>query len=126
MRRLSICLAVALGCGSGSSKEEPRPPKEPTLEHPVVFNLDLSTPLPLLTVLATHEEAAIMRARYASFYAEMSRGDRGRPLILRFDKKGTLPIPWNFYLRNFTPPYPVRLMGVMPDGTKEVIHEETF
>jgi hypothetical protein len=128
MRRFPIWLLFALGCGSGSRTDSgaPHPPKEPGLENPVVFNLDMSTPMPLLTVLATPEEAAIMRARYKSFFAQMGPPDKRGSLTIRFDAKGTLPIPWNFYLRNFVSPYPVRLMGVLPDGTKEVIHEETF
>jgi hypothetical protein len=128
MRKLPIFLLLLLGCGSGSRTEATpsRPPKEPDLENPVVFNLDLSTPLPLLTVLATREETAILRARYKSFFAQMGPADKRGPLTLRSDAKGSLPIPWNFYLRNFASPYPVRLMGVLPDGTKEVIHEETF
>jgi hypothetical protein len=133
MRTFKICFGAllllgGLGCGSGSKTDaaHSHPPAEPSPENPVVFNLDLSTPLPLLTILATHEEAARLRAKYSSFFAEMGLPEKGYTLALRFDKKGSLPIPWNFYLRKFAPPYPVRLKGILPDGTKEVVHEETY
>ena len=122
-----VFLMIA-GCGSGSRKEDDhvRPPATPTAENPVVFNLDMSTPLPLVSLLATPEEGARLRARYSSFFVQMGAPGPSSPLSLRFDKKGSLGVPWNFYLRNFSSPYPVRLMGVLPDGKKEVIHEETY
>ena len=67
-----------------------------------------------------------LRARYASFVIEMGPPVKGSFLSLRFDKKGGLGNPWNFYLRNYAPPYPVRLVGILPDGMKELVHEETF
>jgi hypothetical protein len=121
-------LPIVLGCGSGSPKDlkEPHPHVDPGPENPVVFNLDLSTPLPLVSLSATPEEAARLRTLYLSFLIEMGSPQKGGVLSLRFDKKGSLGNPWNFYLRNFSPPYPVRLLGVLLDGKKEVIHEETY
>jgi hypothetical protein len=124
----SLLLLVA-GCGSGSEKDAAasRPPELPSLEHPVVFNLDMSTPLPLLTVLTSREEIARLREKYSSFLAEMGPPQRGGFILsLRYDKKGSLVSPWNFYLSHFARPYPVRRLGILPDGKKEVIHEETY
>ena len=127
-RLLSLALLVVLGCSSESPRDRkpPHPRMDPTLENPVVFNVDFSTPMPLVSLLVTPEEAVIMRARYSSFFIEMGPAGKTGTLTLRFDKKGSLGTPWNFYLRNFASPYPVRLMGVLPDGKKEVIHEETY
>lgn len=124
---LSLLLGIT-GCGSGSPADEDgvRRPQKPGPEHPVVFNLDRSTPLPLLTLLVSEEEAARLRARYASFLSEMGPPRKGVTLSLRFDKKGSLGSPWNFYLPHFASPYPVRLIGILSDGSRELIHEERF
>jgi hypothetical protein len=121
-------LLVSLGCGSGSKKDVngAHPHVEPSPDHPMVCNLDLSTPLPLVSLSATPEEVNRLRARYASFVIEMGPPVKGGVFSLRFDKKGGLGNPWNFYLRNYAPPYPVRLIGILPDGVKEVVHEELF
>jgi hypothetical protein len=116
---------ILLGCSSTEEKPA-RPRADPTPENPMVFNLDMSTPMPLVSVLATREAVVRLRGVYSSFFVEMGSAAKGGMLSLRFDKKGSLGIPWNFYLRNFSSPYPVRLMGVLPDGKKEVVHEETF
>jgi hypothetical protein len=125
---LPCLLVLAAGCSSGSPTDasHQRKPEKPGPENPVVFNLDLSTPLPLLTILATHEEVVRLRERYSSFVAEMGPPRNGVSLSLRYDKKGSLGIPWNFYLPHYAPPYPVRLIGILPDGKKEVLHEETY
>lgn len=125
---MPFILPFLTGCSSGSPRDlkEPHPHVDPGPENPVVFNLDLSTPLPLLSLSVTPTEAARLRTLYASFLVEMGTPQKGGVLSLRFDKKGSLGNPWNFYLRNFSPPYPVRLLGVLPDGKKEVIHEETY
>lgn len=130
MRRFGVpcLLAAVLGCSSGTAADgdgSPRPEKA-SPEHPLIFKLDRSTPLPLLSILATEEEAARLRARYASFLSEMGPPRNGVTLSLRFDKKGSLGIPWNFYLPRYAPPYPVRLVGILPDGSREVIREERF
>ena len=127
-RVVPLFLMILVGCGSGSGRDggPAHPPVEPSPENPVVFNLDMSTPLPLVSLLATPEEGVRLRARYSSFFVEMGPPGKGGPLSLRFDRKGSLGTPWNFYLRNFSSPYPVRLMGILPDGKKEVIHEETY
>lgn len=124
----SLLSMIVMGCSAGSETDgkKTRPRAEPGPENPVVFNVDYSRPLPLLTILATPAEGARLRAMYASFYTEMGPPRKGVTLSLRFDKKGSLGIPWNFYLPHFAPPYPVRLMGILPDGTKEVIHQESF
>jgi hypothetical protein len=114
---------VAAGCGSASRTEGKH--TEVTAETPVVFNLDMSTPLPLVSLLVGEEEGRRLRERYSSFLIEMLPPGKGA-LSLRFDKKGSLGNPWNFYLRNFSSPYRVRLVGILPDGNKQTIHEETF
>jgi hypothetical protein len=121
---LSFAILVAAGCSSGTRTEGKF--GEVTAETPLVFNLDMSTPLPLVTLLASHEEAVRLRAQYSSFVMEMGPAGKAGPLSLRFDNKGSLGIPWNFYLRKFASPYSVRLMGILRDGKKQVIHEETF
>ncbi len=120
----TVLLLVLAGCGSSTRTEGKH--TEATVEAPVVFNLDMSTPLPLVSLVVTPEEATRLRKRYSSFLVEA--GPTGKPgtFSLRFDKKGSLGNPWNFYLRKFASPYPVRLLGILPDGTKEVLHEETF
>jgi len=123
---LPLVFLAITGCGSESRKDHPHPPASPTAENPIVFNLDMSTPLPLVSVLATPEEAARLRTLYSSFLVQMAPPRLSSPLSLRFDNKGSLGIPWNFYLRNFASPYPVRLIGVLPDGKREVIHEEIY
>jgi hypothetical protein len=128
LRLSPLLLGIALGCNADSPRDiqEPHPHREPSPEHPIVCNLDLSNPLPLVSLSATPEEAARLRARYASFAVEMGRPEKGGIPTLRFDRKGSLGNPWNFYLRNYSAPYPVRLVGFLPDGTKEVLHEETY
>jgi hypothetical protein len=116
-------LLAAAGCGSGSRTEGKH--AEVTADTPVVFNLDMSTPLPLVSLLVSEEEGRRLRERYSSFLIEMLPPGKGA-LSLRFDKKGSLGNPWNFYLRNFSSPYRVRLVGTLPDGNKQTIHEETF
>jgi hypothetical protein len=96
------------------------------VEHPIVFNLDMSPPLPLVSLLITPEEAARLRTLYSSFLVQMAPPRVSSPLSLRYDNKGSLGNPWNFYLRNFASPYPVRLIGVAADGKREVIQEEVF
>jgi len=127
-RHLPLVFLVIAGCGSQSPSDgnRSRPPSTPTPENPIVFNLDMSNPLPLVTLLATPEEAARLRTLYSSFLVQMAPPSISRPLSLRFDNKGSLGIPWNFYLRNFASPYAVRLIGVLADGKREVIHEETY
>jgi hypothetical protein len=130
MKRL-LFLALLLGspgCSSEAKKDRAasHPQVEPSADHPMVCNIDFSTPLPLVSLSATPEEAARLRARYSSFLIEMGTAEKRGVLALRYDKKGSLGNPWNFYLRNFVSPYPVRLKGILPDGQKEVIHEETF
>ena len=124
----TLALLMIAGCGSDPRADVGRahPPSTPTPENPIVFNVDMSTPLPLVSLLATPEEGSRLRARYSSFFVQIRPPGPAGPLSLRFDKKGSLGNPWNFYLRNFASPYPVRLMGVLPDGTKELIHEDTF
>ena len=114
---------VAAGCGSASRTEGKH--TEVTAETPVVFNLDMSTPLPLVSLLISEEEGKRLKERYSSFLIEMLPPGKAA-LSLRFDKKGSLGNPWNFYLRNFASPYRVRLVGTLPDGIKQTIHEETF
>ncbi len=125
MRRFVIpCLLAGIaGCGDG---EGARRPEQPGPEQPVVFTLDRSTPLPLLSVRVVEEEAARLRARYASFLCEMGPPRNGVTLSLRYDRKGSLGSPWNFYLPHYAPPYPVRLIGILPDGSRELIREERF
>jgi len=127
-RHVALALLIIAGCGSDPRADSGRahPPSTPTPENPIVFNVDMSTPLPLVTLLATPEEGSRLRNRYSSFFVQMGPPGPASPLSLRFDKKGSLGNPWNFYLRNFSSPYPVRLMGILPDGKKELIHEETF
>jgi hypothetical protein len=115
---------VAPGCGSARRTEGKH--AEVTAETPVVFNLDMSTPLPLVSLLMSEEEGKRLRERYSSFLIEMLPPGNAGTLPLRFDKKGSLGTPWNFYLRNFSSPYRVRLVGTLPDGNKQTIHEETF
>lgn len=91
-----------------------------------MFNLDMSTPLPLLSLRAAPEEVARLRARYSSFLVQMAPPRPSAPLTLQFDKKGSLGTPWNFYLRSFASPYQVRLIGVLGDGKREVIYEESY
>jgi hypothetical protein len=121
---LLLILLVALGCGSSQRTEGKH--GEVTAETPVVFNLDMSPPLPLVSLLVGEDEGVRLRRQYSAFFIEMEPPGKGGKLALRFDKKGSLGTPWNFYLRNFSSPYTVRLMGILPDGKKEVIHEETF
>jgi hypothetical protein len=125
-RLLPLVFLGIVGCGSESPSDHPHPTATPTPEIPVVFNLDRTTPLPLVSVLATSEEAARLRTLYASFLVQMAPPRLSTPLSLRFDSKGSLGIPWNFYLRNFASPYPVRLIGVLANGKREIIHEETY
>jgi len=114
---------VAAGCGSGTRTEGKH--AEVSAETPVVFNLDMSTPLPLVSLLVSEEEGKRLKERYSSFLIEMLPPGK-MALSLRFDKKGSLGNPWNFYLRNFSSPYRVRLVGTLPDGSKQTILEETF
>jgi len=130
MKRL-LFLALLLGipgCSSEAKKDATasHPRVEPSADHPMVCNIDFSTPLPLVSLSATPEEAARLRARYSSFLVEMGTHEKGGTLALRYDKKGSLGNPWNFYLRNYAPPYPVRVIGILPGGVKEVVHEELF
>ena len=122
----AILLTMSLGCGSSPTATGDAAPKVPGPATPVIFSLDMSTPLPLLTIKATGEEVARLKSAYASFLAEVGPPVNGVPISMRADKKGSLEIPWRIYLRKFAPPYPVRLMGVLADGTREVIHEEIF
>ena len=124
----TLLLVLGVGCGSTSTTASSgdSPPKVPDATHQVIFSLDMSTPLPLLTIKATGEEVARLKSTYASFLAEVGPPVNGVPISMRADKKGSLEIPWRIYLRKFAPPYPVRLMGVLADGTREVIHEEIF
>jgi hypothetical protein len=115
---------VVAGCGSASRTEGKH--AEVTAETPVVFNLDMSTPLPLVSLLVSEEEGKRLKERYSSFLIEMLPPGKATALSLRFDKKGSLGNPWNFYLRTFSSPYRVRLVGTLPDGSKQTIHEETF
>src|SRR5438128_635572 len=98
IRVAPLFLMIIVGCGSSSGRggSSAHPPMEPSPENPVVFNLDMSTPLPLVSLLATPEEAARLRARYSSFFVEMGPSGKGGTLSLRFDRKGSLGIPWNF------------------------------
>jgi hypothetical protein len=121
---LMLLPLAATGCGSGSRTEGKH--TEVSAETPVVFNLDMSTPLPLVSVLMSEEERGRLRQRYSSFLIEMLPPGKAGSLSLRFDKKGSLGNPWNFYLRDFSSPYRVRLVGTLPDGNKQIIHEETF
>ena len=121
---LVLLLLIAAGCSSSPRTEGKH--AEVTAESPVVFNLDMSTPLPLVSLLLAEDEGVRLRAQYSTFFIEMEPPGKAGKLALRFDKKGSLGTPWNFYLRNFSSPYTVRLMGILPDGKKQVIHEETF
>jgi hypothetical protein len=123
---MPLFFLVIAGCGSPSRTNANHPPEAPSSEHPVVFNLDMSTPLPLVSLLITSQEAARLRTLYSSFLVQMAPPRLSSPLSLRFDNKGSLGSPWNFYLRNFASPYPVRLIGVVADGKREVIHEEVY
>jgi len=125
-RLLPLMFLAVVGCGSNSRTDAPHPPMTPTPENPIVFNLDMSPPLPLVSLRITPEEAARLRTVYASFLVQMAPPRSSSPLSLRFDNKGSLGNPWNFYLRNFASPYPVRLIGVLADGKRDVIHEETY
>lgn len=121
---LPFLLLVITACGSSTRTEGKH--AEASAETPVVFNLDMSTPLPLVSLLVIQEEAVRLRGQYSSFFIEMGPAGKAGTLSLRFDKKGSLGNPWNFYLRNFSSPYHVRLVGTLPDGNKQTIHEETF
>ena len=86
-RLVPLVVLGILGFGSESGTDRPHPAATPTPEYPVVFTLDRSTPLPLVSVLATAEEVARLRTLYVSFLVPMAPPRLSGPLSFRFDNR---------------------------------------
>lgn len=118
MKKLRM-LAILLAAGCGAPARTPAPVGSPD----VLFSVDFATPLPLLTIKAGPEETARLKATYKDFRVETGKPVNGVTLAVP-PPQGGFALPWSVYLRNFSAPYPVRLVGIRPDGAREVIREE--
>lgn len=123
MNRLCVLVLLFAGCGSPPPKRQP--PKEPNPSYPVLFKIDASN-APMMEIQSTVAELLRLRGLYASFFVEMGDPEKGVVQTFRRDVKGSLDLPWRFYLPPAKSPFVVRLVGVLANGTREVIHEETY
>jgi hypothetical protein len=126
MNRLCVLVLLLALPGCSSPPPKKHAPPEPNPNYPVLFKIDRSNPPPMMEILATAAEILRLRGLYASFYLEMGNLEKGPMQSFQHDRKGSLELPWRFYLPPIKTPYVVRLMGVLPNGTREVIHEETY
>jgi hypothetical protein len=119
---LALLLAVP-GCSSPPPKKHA--PSEPNASYPVLFKIEASN-APMMEIQATVAELLRLRERYASFFIEMGDLEKGPLQTFRHDRNGSLELPWRFYLPPAKSRFVVRLVGVLANGTHEVIHEETY
>jgi hypothetical protein len=125
MKRLCV-LALLLsipGCSSPPPKKQH--PTEPNPSYPILFKIDASN-APMMEIQSTVAELLRLRGLYASFFVEMGDPEKGPLQTFRHDLKGSLELPWRFYLPPAKSPFVVRLVGVLANGTREVLHEETY
>lgn len=111
---LSLVLA---GCSTSST-----PPLKSSAQRPIALHLDLRADPPVLTLSATPDDLAQLRARYVSFTLVL--GPASNAVQQGFD--GALKLPWTMPLRDFKRPYPVRVIGRTQEGTEQVIVEDKF
>jgi len=120
MLRIAPILLLGLAaCASPSPTAANQP-------SPVTFALDLRELPPFLTISSTHEQLRWLNARFVSFKVYLGGTVENIQLSVQQAHQGPLILPWTIYLRNFSPPFPVRFVGFLPDGKQETVWEETF
>jgi hypothetical protein len=108
----------------GTAACAPTSPTAPST--PLTFELDLREKVPLLTIKSTPEGLQKLKARYTSFKVTLGQPVDNVQFSVQQGYDGSLSLPWTIPLRNFSSPFPVRVIGTLPDGKEEVIHQDTF
>jgi hypothetical protein len=130
LRRLGAVLFVAALAACGPSGAPPRSreadPVDREPARPLSLHLDLTRTPPVLTISATDEQLKRLRARYSSFHVELGKPVENIQRSITQGYDGSLDLPWPITLRDFSQPYPVRVVGTLPDRRHEVIIETVF
>lgn len=117
----TVFLAALLVLGTACAPTSPTAPGTP-----LTFELDLREKVPLLTINSTPEGLQKLKARYTSFKVTLGQPVDNVQFSAQQGYDGSLPPPWTIPLRNFSSPFPVRVIGTLPDGKEEIVHQDTF
>lgn len=116
LRAAALLLALGLGACAASSGPS----------RPLSFHLDLRETPATLTISSTPEQLAKLKARYASFKVALGLPVDNVQFSVQQRNDGSLDLPWAIPLRNFSSPFPVRVIGTLPGGKEEIIHQDSF